>query len=154
MQHWKNRIYEATFTLNILLFFLFIFEQKLRLPLWLQVFGRLHALMLHFPIVILAICIIWELFAGQKKSLAGVKAEIGDPLLLAGAFTAVITALMGLLLSREPGYSSEVLVWHKWGGICISFLSLAWYAFRTKVRVIKPLLFITAFSAMGIIIVT
>jgi len=154
MQHWKNRIYDATVALNILLFFLFIFDQRIRVPLWLQLFGRMHAMMLHFPIVILAICIVWELFAGQKKSMTAVRTQIGDQLLLAGACTAVITALMGLFLSREPGYSMDVLALHKWGGILVSLLSLAWYTFRVKVRLFKPLLFTTTLTATGIIIVT
>ena len=62
----------------------------------------------------LALCIFWELFSGYKKSYAGVKAEIGDELLLAASITSVITALMGLFLSRESGYTPDLLVWHKW----------------------------------------
>ena len=154
MHRWKKIVFDSTLALNILLLFLFIFDDRLHVPPWLQVAGRMHTLFLHFPIVMLALCIFWELFSGYNKSYVVVKSEIGDDLLLAAAFTSVITALMGLFLSREPGYTPDLLVWHKWGGIFISFLSLVWYMFRTKVRQARPALFITSFGAMVMIIVT
>lgn len=154
MHRWKKIVFDATLALNILLLFLFIFDNRLQVPPWLQVAGRMHTLFLHFPIVMLALCIFWELFSGYKKAYVGVKSEIGDDLLLAAAFTSVITALMGLFLSREPGYNPGLLVWHKWSGIFISFLSLVWYMFRTKVRQARPVLFITSFGAMVMIIIT
>src|SRR6476661_6532939 len=154
MQRWKKIIFNFTFALNCLLLFLLIFENKLHVPAWLQVVGRMHTMFLHFPIVMLALCIFWELFSGYKKSYVGVKAEIGDELLLAAAITSVITALMGLFLSREDGYTPDLLVWHKWGGVFISFLSLAWYVFRVKVRQMKVALLTTALAGMIMIIVT
>lgn len=154
MHRWKKIVFDSTLALNILLLFLFIFDDRLHVPPWLQVAGRMHTLFLHFPIVMLALCIFWELFSGYNKSYVVVKSEIGDDLLLAAAFTSVITALMGLFLSREPGYTPDLLVWHKWGGIFISFLSLVWYMFRTKVRQVRPALFITSFGAMVMIIIT
>ncbi len=154
MQRWKNIIFNITFALNILLLFLLIFDNRIQVPAWLQVVGRMHTLFLHFPIVMLALCIFWELFSGYKKSYVGVKAEIGDELILAAAITSVITALMGLFLSREAGYTPDLLVWHKWGGVFISFLSLLWYVFRVKVRQMKPALLITSLAAMVMIVVT
>ncbi|MEO8412627.1 MAG: FN3 associated domain-containing protein [Ginsengibacter sp.] len=154
MQRWKNIFFNTAFALNILLLFLLIFDNRLHIPAWLQVVGRMHTMFVHFPIVMLALCIFWELFSGYKKSYIGVKAEIGDELILAAAITSVITALMGLFLSREAGYTPDLLVWHKWGGVFISFLSLAWYVFRVKVRQIKPALLTTALAAMVMIIVT
>ena len=154
MIHWKKIIFNLTFALNVLLLFLFIFDSRLHIPAWLQVFGRMHTLFLHFPIVMLSLCIFWELFSGFKKKYVGVKEEIGDELLLAAAITSVITALMGLFLSRESGYTPDLLVWHKWGGIFISFLSLIWYVFRVKVRQMKPVLLTTALAGLIMIIVT
>ena len=154
MQRWKNIIFNTTFALNILLLFLFLFDSRLHVPPWLQVIGRMHTMFVHFPIVMLALCFFWELFSGYKKSYVGVKAEIGDDLLLIAAFTSVITALMGLFLSREEGYTADLLVWHKWGGIFISFLSLAWYVFRDKVRQVKAALLSTTLAAMVMIIIT
>ncbi len=154
MERWKKIIFNLTFALNCLLLFLLIFDDKIHVPAWLQVVGRMHTMFLHFPIVMVALCIFWELFSGYKKSYISVKAEIGDELLLAAAITSVITALMGLFLSRESGYTPDLLVWHKWGGVFISFLSLIWYVFRIKVREIKPALLTTALAGMVVIIVT
>jgi uncharacterized membrane protein/mono/diheme cytochrome c family protein len=154
MHRWKKIVFDGTLALNIMLLFLFIFDSRLHVPPWLQVAGRMHTLFLHFPIVMLALCIFWELFSGYNKSYVNVKSEIGDDLLLAAALTSVITALMGLFLSREPGYTPDLLVWHKWGGIFISFLSLIWYMLRTKVRQARPALFVTSFGAMVMIIIT
>ena len=154
MQRWKNIIFNTTFALNILLLFLFIFDSRLHVPPWLQVIGRMHTMFVHFPIVMLALCIFWELFSGYKRSYVGVKAEIGDDLLLIAAITSVVTALMGLFLSREEGYTADLLVWHKWGGIFISFLSLAWYVFRHKVRQVRSVLLSTTLAAMVMIIIT
>ena len=38
--------------LNSLLLFFLLFEPRIVLPGWLQVFGRMHPLALHFPIVL------------------------------------------------------------------------------------------------------
>ncbi len=154
MERFKQIVFNLTFALNILLLFLLIFDSRLYIPAWLQVVGRMHTLFLHFPIVMLALCIFWELFAGYKKMYAGIKEEIGDELLLAAAITSVITALMGLFLSREAGYTPDLLVWHKWGGVFISFLSLVWYIFRAQVRKVKPALLTTALASLVMIIVT
>lgn len=154
MHRFKIVIFNIAFALNILLLFLLIFDHRLLIPAWLQVAGRMHTLFLHFPIVMVALVIFWELFSGYKKAYAGVKTEIGDELLLAAAFTSAITALMGLFLSKEEGYTPALLVWHKWGGVFISFLSIAWYVFRVKMRMIKPVLLITALAGMVMIVVT
>ena len=154
MQRWKSVIFNMTFALNILLFFLLLFDTRLHIPAWLQVVGRLHTMFVHFPIVIVALCIFWELFSGYKMSYQRVKAEIGDDLLLVAAIASVATALMGLFLSRESGYTPDLLVWHKWGGVFIAFLSFGWYVFRVKMRQVKPVLLTTALGAMVIIIIT
>ncbi|MEO6187441.1 MAG: FN3 associated domain-containing protein [Ginsengibacter sp.] len=154
MQRWRNIIFNITFSLNVLLLFLLIFDDRLHLSSWLQVVGRMHTMFVHFPIVMLALCIFWELFSGYRKSYDVVKEEIGDGLLLAAAITSVITALMGLFLSREDGYTPDLLVWHKYGGVFLSFLSLAWYTFRVKMREIRPVLLTTALGALVMIIIT
>ncbi len=154
MQRLKMFFFNLSLGLNCLLFFLLIFEERLVIPAWVQVLGRMHPLLLHFPIVLMVLCIFWELFAGLKKIAAAELAVIGDGLLLFTSITAVSSALMGLLLSKETGYIPEALVWHKWGGVFISLLSLAWYVFRHTVRQVKIVLALTGMSAMVIVMVT
>jgi hypothetical protein len=53
---------QLLFAFNILIAFLFIFENFLVIPAWLQTVGRMHPLLLHFPIVILLIAMLLEFF--------------------------------------------------------------------------------------------
>jgi len=150
-QGWKNVLYNSSFGLNCMLVFLLVFESRLILPAWVQVIGRMHPLLLHFPIVLMVLCVCWELFAGFKKSMTTEQTAIGDSLLLVTSLTAVTSALMGLLLSKETGYVPEELAWHKWGGVFISLLALLWYIFREQLRSIKIILSLTA--ATGLVVV-
>lgn len=147
-------MYNTSFGLNCMLVFLLVFESRISLPAWLQVIGRMHTLLLHFPIVLMVLCVCWELFAGFKKSMTTEQTAIGDSLLLVTSLTAATSALMGLLLSRETGYVPEELAWHKWGGVFISLLALLWYVFRQQLRSIKIILSITTAISLFVVIIT
>ena len=153
-QGWKNVLYNTSFGLNCMLVFLLVFESRISLPAWVQVIGRMHPLLLHFPIVLMVLCVTWELFAGFKKSMTTEQTAIGDSLLLVTSLTAVTSALMGLLLSKETGYVPEELAWHKWGGVFISLLALLWYVFREQLRSIKIILSLTAATGLIVVMVT
>ena len=153
-QGWRNVLYNTSFGLNCMLVFLLVFESRISLPAWLQVIGRMHTLLLHFPIVLMVLCVCWELFAGFKKSMTTEQTAIGDSLLLVTSLTAATSALMGLLLSRETGYVPEELAWHKWGGVFISLLALLWYVFRQQLRSIKIILSITTAISLFVVIIT
>ena len=154
MQRWKAILYNAGFALNCLLVFLLIFESRLSIPPFVQTIGRMHPLLLHFPIVLVILCIFWELFSGFKKSTTAEQENIGDGLLLLASITSVIVALMGLLLSKESGYKQEIVAWHKWGGIVMSLLCFAWYSFRKEIRRVKTALVLITISSIGVIIFT
>ncbi|HSU50989.1 MAG TPA: c-type cytochrome domain-containing protein, partial [Segetibacter sp.] len=128
MIRWKNIIVNITFALNCLLLFFLIFSDKLVIPAWLQVGGRMHPLLLHFPIVIIILYALWILFALGNSYYS----QIAKDLLLLSAVTSVVTALCGLLLSREAGYDADALQTHKWAGCIISFLLLFWYWFSSS----------------------
>ena len=153
-QGWKNVLYNTSFGLNCMLVFLLVFESRISLPAWVQVIGRMHPLLLHFPIVLMVLCVCWELFAGFKKSMTTEQTAIGDSLLLVTSLTAVSSALMGLLLSKETGYVPEELAWHKWGGVFISLLALLWYVFKEQLRSIKIFLSLTAATGLAVVMVT
>ena len=154
MNKWKTILYNISFALNCLLFFLLIFEDKLSVPPWVQTIGRMHPLFLHFPIVLLLVSVFWELFPVGEKSHLELRASIGDWFLLLASITAVTSALMGLFLSKEDGYTQDVLAWHKWGGVVISFLCLGWYSFRNSIRKKKIVSSITALSGFVIVVIT
>lgn len=151
---WKTVLFNIAFSLNCLLFFLILLEGQLQVPLWLQVAGRMHPLVLHFPIVLLVLTIFWELLPHSEQAGAAVKTHIGDVLLLSAALSAVVTSLLGLFLSREEGYAPDVLLWHKWGGVALSLLTLVWYTLRRQVRQAKPLLITITGAGLIAIVVT
>ncbi|HMH22397.1 MAG TPA: chitobiase/beta-hexosaminidase C-terminal domain-containing protein [Puia sp.] len=124
---WKSGFGASLIPLNILLLFFLIFVDKIAVPSWLQVFGRMHPMALHFPIVLVVLYAIWVLFTLRATR---ADAEVADILLLAAAFTAVLTALMGLLLSKEPGYEGTGLAWHKWMGAAAAFGLFVLWQFR------------------------
>src|ERR1700722_6855859 len=142
MTRWKNALFNTTIAIDCLLCFLVLFESRLVIPSWLQVAGRMHPLVIHFPIVLLILFIGQQFLLRQKQD---------NTLLLLTALTAAITATMGLLLSIEPGYDADALTTHKWSGIFFSFLTLAWYAWFEKIQQIKWAPATTAVVALALL---
>ena len=137
-----------------MLVFLLLFENRIHLPGWLQVAGRMHPMILHFPIVLSVFYVLYVLFLQNKIAPKDVAIQIGEWLLLLAAFTAAITAIMGLFLSREQGYDPEALMWHKWGGVSVSILLLLWYNFRDRLSATKAGTSIAAIISFAVIIFT
>lgn len=156
MQRWKNILFNIVLSLNCLLLFFVAAGEKLQVPGWLQVAGRMHPLLLHFPIVLLILYIFWSVVvqAKARQIVAGPEDEIGKWLLLTSAFTSVITAVMGFLLSREPGYNPEALWWHKWAGVAVAFFSFAWYAYRNTIHRRKYMPQLAALISFVLIVIT
>ena len=150
----KNILYNISFAINCLLVFLLLFENKIVLPSWLQVAGRMHPMILHFPIVFVVLYVVWVLFFQKKASLHETPFNTGEWLLLLAAFTSAITALMGLFLSKEEGYDPEALKWHKWSGVTVSLLTLLWYAFRNQLQKTKSLTIGAALFSFAAILFT
>ena len=121
------------FASNIVIAFLLLFENKLVIPAWLQTIGRMHPLILHFPIVILLIAMLMEFFRFKPENSANTfYRSFAQNLLLVGALFAAVTVVMGLFLSREEGYAGDTLLWHKWTGAGIFFVSSLIYWIRNN----------------------
>jgi uncharacterized membrane protein len=127
--NWKGLFYNIAFFLNGLLIFLLLFESRFTVPYWMQAIGRMHPLVLHFPLVVLMLYGCWVLIVDKRDSVRW-HPDLSDLLLLIGTFTAVIAAFSGFILSKEEGYESNTLLWHKWMGVAISVGSIVWYGFR------------------------
>ncbi|UAY53533.1 FN3 associated domain-containing protein [Ferruginibacter albus] len=131
-QKWQAVLFNWCIAFNCLLIFLLLFEDRLHVPVFLQVFGRAHPLVLHFPIVLLLVAFIAEtVIASHKENIFRNAANL---ILLSASFTAVIAALMGLFLSREQGYTGSGIAVHKWLGIACSLVSAGWYGCRNYIR--------------------
>ncbi|MDQ6481892.1 c-type cytochrome domain-containing protein [Dyadobacter sp. LHD-138] len=124
---------QLLFASNILIAFLFLFEDKLVIPAWLQTIGRMHPMILHFPIVILLIAMLMEFFRFKTENAINIfYRNFLQNLLLIGALFAAVTVIMGLFLSREEGYSGNTLFWHKWTGAGIFFIASFIYWIRNS----------------------
>ncbi|MCF3108311.1 chitobiase/beta-hexosaminidase C-terminal domain-containing protein [Niabella sp. CC-SYL272] len=129
---WREIIFNACIALNGLLLILVIFDRYLKIPAVLQVAGRAHPLVLHFPIVLLLLAFLFEMQLRAPRHAA--LQQLADGLLLAASFTTVVAALMGILLSKETGYDPAAIGVHKWMGVLSAFISFLWYSFRNQIR--------------------
>lgn len=136
MQRTRNILFNCALFFNCLLLFLLLFYDRILVPSWIQVLGRMHPLIVHFPIVLLLIYIVWQLVFARKFQTEQSK-SIAEILLLTAAFSAAVTALFGLLLSKEEGYDPDALAFHKYTGVSLSFLSFLWCILIKKFDKVK-----------------
>jgi len=150
--NWKNILSSLTIAANCLLVFFLLFYDRLVVPPLLQVIGRAHPLFLHFPIVLFALWLIWVwVIPKQRFHVSGLAEHIGEWLLLSVAFTTALTALMGVLLSKEPGYNPESLSWHKWSGAIMSLILLLWYIFYQRLS--RPGIVLASLLSLAVLLV-
>ena len=123
----KNIAAVALIPLNTLLVFLLVAGDRVVVPAWLQVFGRMHPLFLHFPIVLILLYVVFVLTVPKRYKEEDWYTTLAEIFLLSAAFTAVVTALMGLLLSRESGYDADALQLHKYTGAITSLVLFVMY---------------------------
>jgi uncharacterized membrane protein len=154
MLRWKNILFNITIAINTLLVFLLIVESRIGLPAWVQVLGRMHPLFMHFPIVLLVLFSSVSVLLYNKIDSDEEYQHAAGLFLIVTAFTAAITALMGLFLSREPGYDADALQWHKWTGVIISVSCLCWYALYKNILSNKIISTIVAAVAFVLVIFT
>jgi hypothetical protein len=106
-------------------------HQYLKLPAVLEVFGRMHPLLLHFPIVLLLVAAVLALLSKDGED------TLGQLLMLILPFVLVLTGLTviaGLFLSSEAGYDPENFQAHQWTGLGVFWLGSIWYWLPTSVR--------------------
>ncbi len=136
---------------SILLLFFLLFESYITIPLWMQPIGRMHPIMLHFPIALMLLALLLEFFRFRPEFKSQPFFQnFSRYLLLFSILTGLIAAIMGLFLSQEEGYSGQMLNWHKWSGSGMVFLASLIYAFRDnrwyQEKVAKVAIGITTFS--------
>ena len=110
--------------LNVLLVFLLLVEDKVQLPLFLQVTGRMHPLVLHFPLVLLFVAIFLEFLITQKNFQHSAVLKITSYVFYFFALSAAVTALFGFFLYKEGSYLGQEVMLHKWLGTVVSLLAV------------------------------
>jgi uncharacterized membrane protein len=90
---------------------------------WLWTFlGRLHPMIVHFPISLIAVALLMEIIAWKRKSINFKSAT--RVLVYVGALSAIAAAILGLLLSYADDFEiSDTLTVHQWTGIATMVLA-------------------------------
>ncbi|MGY6649437.1 chitobiase/beta-hexosaminidase C-terminal domain-containing protein [Wenyingzhuangia sp. IMCC45574] len=139
MKKFINYTSRVLLVLHILLVFLLIFESYVSIPFWIQPLGRMHPLILHFPVAFIGLLVLLTFFKKQLDEDSYRK--IHFTLLLFTSITTVIATLFGFMLSLE-GYQSNLMLLHKWFGVALSFMIyLLVYLFPKKIY--KPTLYVS-----------
>lgn len=89
--------------------------------LW-KFFGRLHPMIVHFPISLIIVALMLEIFQRMRgnKSLT----EAIRVIIYLGTISAVIAVIFGLLLSNTDDVTGDLLPIHQWTGIATMVLSI------------------------------
>lgn len=117
---------------NVLLIFLLVFEDKVQLPVALQVSGRLHPMILHFPLTLLFVGIFLEWLVSKKRFQHPAAQDLTSCIFYLFALGAAFTALFGFFLYQEGSYLAEEAFLHKWTGTAVSVLSVFVVLLREK----------------------
>ncbi|MGN6437642.1 MAG: c-type cytochrome domain-containing protein [Agriterribacter sp.] len=120
------------FALNIYIAFIALFNNGLYVPAWLLPVGRLHPLILHFPIVLLILTLVSVFLQFKNPVQQQIHHQLTEHLLLLAALFSAITVVTGLFLSREEGYEGNTLSLHMWTGIAIVFAASLIYWQRNR----------------------
>ncbi len=113
--------------------------KNLKTSEWTPMLGRFHPLILHFPIGVLMILFVLEVFYIFRAF------QNIEPahwlLLIVGTFAAITASAFGWFLSWEGGYDETTLNRHLWSGTIMSILCVlaivvrAFYSYTLKHRI-------------------
>ncbi len=91
------------------------------LTFWLwQFLGRLHPLLVHFPIGLLVIALILEVYSRKRREAFQSALYL---ILIIGALSAVLSSVFGWLLKDQDDYAGNTLAIHQWSGIATAVLA-------------------------------
>lgn len=94
--------------------------------------GRMHPLLVHFPIGILSLAVMMEFWRILFNKIELEKAALFS--LYVGFFASILAGFSGYLLSQDGGYSVEALTTHRWAGISLVGLNILAIFLKTVIR--------------------
>ena len=116
--------------------------------------GRLHPAVVHFPIGILILAFILQYLS--PKQISG-RSELIWIVLIAGAISAAVAASLGWILSWSGEYAESAVSRHKWPGVylCVSAISLVYlYKVRDHSKLLNTLFHAVFIASMMLLVVT
>ena len=119
---------QILFSSHIFLLVLLLAENRLLIPDWLHVIGRLHPVLLHFPIVLLLLAIAIVIFPDLLKNKED-QAYYGQMLFLVGCVLTAFTVIAGFFLALEEGVMTASMQRHKWTGLVVFWGASLFYWF-------------------------
>ncbi len=110
--------------------------------------GRFHPVLVHLPIGILLLAVLFQLMS-RKEKFKSLNAAVGITLFW-GTLFAIASCISGFLLSNTDDYDEALIFKHQWFGITVAVISLfAWYLNKKNNKQIK---YVMALMALLIII--
>lgn len=107
--------------LNPILIILAIYIDSSKSNRGIEWLGKLHPLLLHFPIVLGIVIVFYLVFLSHKR----LELDLEKLLFTGNAVLATLVALFGLFLSKQDAYDKTIVDLHKWGGVAIALISWA-----------------------------
>ena len=147
----RSLILNIVFGLQVLLAFLLIFQDRIALPTWLQVAGRLHPMVLHLPIGFLTLAFLLMILKNEFKKEAFRRVML--VVLLVSSLSTSIAALFGFFLSREGSYG-EAIFQHKTSGVLLSFLCYILLLLFIRDEKLKLAFYLTGAITIGLLVFT
>lgn len=123
-----------------------LFAQGNDTTFWLWAFlGRLHPMIVHFPIGLLVVALIMEMVGRKKKNYQ----DAIKTIVVIGTISSVLAVVMGLMLANAEDYGSAVKDIHQWTGIATMVLAgLTTYAYMRMSRQIQ--VFLLTLTVVGV----
>ncbi len=110
----------------------------------LELFGRLHPLLVHLPIGFLLLALVFQWLCRKEKYTA-LQTAVSIAYLL-GMISAILSCFSGWSLASGGEYDETTLDWHRWMGISTAVIAAFGYWFATKQHtIIKHVLAIVLF---------
>jgi uncharacterized membrane protein len=117
----------------------------------LELIGHFHPLLVHLPIGILLLAILFE-FLPAWKSYRSLKRSV-ITILSIGAASAILSSITGYLLSQSGDYEPGMVGWHQWMGITLTIYALGYVWMRSK-KDYKPYRKAFAFVLLILLMIT
>lgn len=123
-----------------------VFAEGSQSTFWLWNFlGRLHPMIVHFPIGLLVVALIMEIIARKKKSYHDAIRSV----VVMGAISSVMAVIVGLMLAENEDYGGAIKDIHQWTGIATMVLAgFTSYAYYKKSRQLQ--VFLLSLTVVGV----